>query len=395
MAQRQEFSSTLHAARFAAGLLVMLVHFLPLPLVSLDAPAFVVQAMNARNLTSSFFFVLSGFLVVITAGRGGRSESTGAFIVRRLARLWPAHAAGFAIMIPTAFLGACTVTAGRFFVEAALWLSMLHGFIPALANAYNGPAWAVTSFALGYVLAPSLLRISQWPLGRLLFLTAALWLVPLSVQALLIFSQPGPWDSQVVHRAANSPEVENLQLFLHTSPLFRLPEVAAGGVAALVARRFSFKSDTGAAFLVLLFAATVYWVGSLPGRWLFLLTHAGLTPMLLFSLVLLWRSRGWLDGLCDRAWIRRGGQAGILLYFLHRPVFTVLDFLCRQLGGLDGAVTQRSLPLALAAAAASVTIACTTQPAYDRASKTLAAWILARRRDRMIRTVEAPACSES
>ncbi len=395
MAERPGFSSAIHAARFGVGLLVLLVHFLPLPLASLGAPASVMQALNARNLTSSFFFILSGFLVVVTAGRAGRSEPPSEFIVRRLARLWPAHAAGFAIMIPTAFTGAETVSFGRFAVEAGAWLSMAHGFWPSLAKAYNGPAWAVTSFALGYCAAPFLIRLKDWPPSRLAALAAALWLVPLGAQAALIFGHPGPWDSKVVHHAANTAAVENLQLFLHTSPLFRLPEVIGGGIAAIAAQRLSFQGDKLAALFAIPLAAGCFWLGGLPDRWLFLLTHAGLTPLLMGVLIVLWHSRGWVERTCSRSWLKRGGQAGILIYFLHRPVFTVLDFGLRQSVGYTADESARSLPLALAAAALSVALAYFIQPAYDVFCKRLGAWLLGRIRGKNFAQMEVAACSRS
>jgi len=378
MAERRDFSSAIHAARFAVGLLVVLVHFFPLPLASMGISGLTLQAMNSRNLCSSFFFVLSGFLVVITASKTGRFEATGPFIIRRLARLWPAHVAGFIIMIPTAFVGLETVSGGRFIAEAAAWLSMMHGFWPSLAPAYNGPAWAVTSFALGYCLAPWLVRLRSWPRSKLVWLAVAVWLIPLSIQASLIFSRFGHWDSQVVHHLANGAEVENLQLFLHTSPLFRLPMIASGGIAALMARKVSFSGEALAAMLALPLAVGPFWIGGLPDRWLFLLTHGGVTPVLMGVMIVLWHCRGWLDRVCDRTWLRRGGQAGILLYFLHRPVFTVLDFALRQIAGFTPADSARSLPLACVAAAVSVSLAYAIQPAYDENCRRLAGWVIDR-----------------
>lgn len=372
MAARPKFSAAVNAARFAVGLSVTVVHFLPLPLVAVGAPAWVFQLLNTRNLTSSFFFLLSGFIVAMTALRDGREEPPFSFSIKRLARLWPAHAAAFLLMVPAAALTLRAEPLQRFLADAFAWLTMAHGFFPSMAMEYNGPAWAVTSFALGYAAVPFLLRCKGWPIGRLTALAAALWLVPLAVQAAILWNYSGAWNAQVVTRAPMPQEGEWLQRFLHASPLFRVPEVLCGAVGALIARRIPIRP----LWPVPALAVGLYFAGGLEDRWLFLLTHGALTPVLLFILGALWHSDGWLERACSKPWLRKGGQSGILIYFLHRPVFRLLAVAYRQLTGAAVSDCERSLWLALAATGATVAVSFLIQPWYDRNCKRLAAALL-------------------
>jgi peptidoglycan/LPS O-acetylase OafA/YrhL len=372
MAVRPKFSATLNAARFAVGLSVTLVHFLPLPLVALGAPPAIFQLLNTRNLTSSFFFLLSGFIVAMTALREDRQEAPFRFFIKRLSRLWPAHAAAFLLMVPAAALTAGGDTFRGFLADAVAWITMTHGFFPSMSMLYNGPAWAVTSFALGYAAVPYLVRCRDWPLPRLAMLAGAVWLVPAGAQAALLWSYSGVWDAQVVPRAAMTGEGEWLQRFLHSSPLFRVPEVLCGAAGALIARRVRIR----ATWLAPAVAVGLYFGGGLDDRWLFMLTHGALTPLLLIMLSTFWHTGGWIERLCATAWLRKGGQSGILIYFLHRPVFRFLAAAYRLLSGASVGDCERSIWLALAATAATVALAFWIQPAYDRACKRLAAALL-------------------
>lgn len=373
MAAPSKFSAAVNAARFGVGLAVTLVHFLPLPLVAIGAPAAVFRLLNTRNLTSSFFFLLSGFIVAMTALRSGRREDPFPFSIRRLSRLWPAHAAAFLLMVPAAALSFRGESLQGFLVDAFAWLTMAHGFFPSMAMDYNGPAWAVTSFALGYAVVPFLIRCQDWPLPRLGALAAALWLVPLAVQSAILWNYSGVWDAQVVPRAAMSPEGVWLQRFLHASPLFRVPEVLCGAVGALLARRIPVRP----LWPIPALAAGLYIAGGLQDRWLFLLTHGALTPVLLLILGALWHTDGWLERACSQPWLRKGGQSGILIYFLHRPVFRFLAAGYRELSGAAVVDCERSLWLAVVAITATVAIAFLIQPWYDRNCKRLAAALLA------------------
>src|SRR3954469_3132944 len=153
----------LTSLRFLAALHVLLFH---------------VQAMGAvfgpawfRNLSSigyvgvSFFFVLSGFILVYTYA--GKQVNTGDFWRARFARVYPAYA--FALLISMPFflfavrhfneikLPFMAFEAAHVKLTAALEILLLQAWVPPAALSWNPVGWSLSVEAFFYLLFPLLL----------------------------------------------------------------------------------------------------------------------------------------------------------------------------------------------------------------------------------------------
>ncbi len=127
----------------------------------------VVAIAGKGYLAVDFFFMLSGF--VLWLNYEGRLRSGGPrewldFIVRRLARIWPLHAAMLAVAATLALLLAVTGrdTSDYPLAELPLHLALLQnwGFTPALS--WNDPAWSISCELAAYLLLPGFALLVDW-----------------------------------------------------------------------------------------------------------------------------------------------------------------------------------------------------------------------------------------
>src|SRR5215207_8407687 len=91
----------------------------------------------------SFFFVLSGFILTYVYSVRPRLEKR-RFLLARLARLWPAHLAAFAVCLALTWEGTRSqFTPFKLFAN----LTLLHAWIPL--REYNlsfvGPSWSIST----------------------------------------------------------------------------------------------------------------------------------------------------------------------------------------------------------------------------------------------------------
>ncbi|MDZ4048042.1 MAG: acyltransferase, partial [Pseudoxanthomonas sp.] len=100
----------------------------------------------------SFFFVLSGFILTYVYPRLATLDDTQRFLRARVARIWPAHVASFALgfaLMPYAW-DTWTAIAN---------LLLVHAWIPQSAYyfSYNGVSWSVSTEAFFYLAFPLLI----------------------------------------------------------------------------------------------------------------------------------------------------------------------------------------------------------------------------------------------
>ncbi len=109
-----------------------------------------------------FLFVVSGFLVGYKY-YGVEIPDTWSesfrYVLRKLAGCWPLHV----IMMSVMFVRAGMVFSGRNLLNAALNLSLLHGWIRSdeVVFSFNGVSWFLSALLFCYFLAPFLLRLAR------------------------------------------------------------------------------------------------------------------------------------------------------------------------------------------------------------------------------------------
>jgi peptidoglycan/LPS O-acetylase OafA/YrhL len=389
----REHSQGINALRFFVAILVMVVHVGYLPLRDLEAPAVVLNFLRNRSWTSEVFFVLSGFL--LGSALIGRRFRYARYIIRRMARLYPMHAAAFALTIPTAFTGATVFTVSQAIAHSAAWLTMTHGFFAECATQYNPPAWAVTAFALGYLILPLAMRVERFGSRAILALMLALWGLTLApgLAAIAVLGDSFAFGFDPETWTADRQTVD----YLHAQPFTRVGEIVFGAWLAIVvergrqgrmARWISFLGRDPvlvagwAAFLaVFLF--------EYDDRWRYLLTHGLMVPAIAALIAATKSNRGRLSGLSAKPWIERGGKASLILYLIHYPVFLAVSFVAVCVG-LDSSGADVRLGLAAIAAVGALTLSFAVSPHYDRLCDTLTDWMIAHLQSRSLRASSAP-----
>ncbi len=231
----------LTSLRFFAAFHVVIFHFQAMQIFI--GPAWFQKLSSIGYAGVSFFFVLSGFILVYTYA--GQPMILKNFWRARFARIYPAYAFSLLVTAPFFFFGVLTMNIPFFAwakahlkLASALVLSLLQAWVPQAALTWNAVAWSLSVEAFFYLLFPFLMllfvRRSQ---PQLLLIAVASWLASLAFSGLYVVLNP---DYLTVVNA------DVLGAFwlnaLKFNPLARLPEFLlgmAGGFLFLRSRRES------------------------------------------------------------------------------------------------------------------------------------------------------------
>lgn len=239
----------LTSLRFIAALLVVFFHF--------QAVGVTVGPEWFRSLSSigyvgvSFFFVLSGFILVYTYG--GRAPGPAAFWRARFARIYPAYAFSLLATAPVFFYVALKLDTPVFAWASAhlkpasvLVAVLLQAWVPPAALSWNPVAWSLSVEAFFYLAFPLLLasfsRRSRW---QLFIIAAACSITSLALSSTYVWLKPDGIrnaDADVV----NAFWLDALKFF----PVARLPEFLLGMACGFLFLR-SRHSSKPAPWLVL------------------------------------------------------------------------------------------------------------------------------------------------
>ena len=284
----------LTSLRFLAAFHVFIFHVQAI--VAVFGPAWYQRLASIGYVGVSFFFVLSGFILVYTYE--GKPIMARDFWRARFARVYPAYA--FALLLTTPFfvfavrhfnqikVGFMAFQAAHFKVAAALEILLLQSWVPPAALSWNAVGWSLSVEAFFYLLFPLLLlcygRLSR---KQLFAIMIACWLASNLISASYTVLRPdgivNP-DSNVYTSWMNAVKffpVARLPeflmgmaagfVFLRTKRNERiaLPLIAAGLIAVALVARFSNRIPYAVIHTALLspaFAALIYGV-ALRSRW--------------------------------------------------------------------------------------------------------------------------------
>lgn len=118
----------------------------------------VLPVLEAANMAVSYFFALSGFILVVSSVRQGQPPgriAAGRFWRNRVARIYPLYALALTLFLALA-LTARTTTLRPEPVPVAATYAMLQAWVPPWALLYNYPGWSLSVKALFYALFPAL-----------------------------------------------------------------------------------------------------------------------------------------------------------------------------------------------------------------------------------------------
>jgi peptidoglycan/LPS O-acetylase OafA/YrhL len=177
----------------------------------------------------SFFFVLSGFILVYTCQ--GRSVNVVKFWRTRFARIYPAYLFSLLLMAPWFFYAATKLkfplfawATGHLKSATFLVVTLLQAWVPGNALAWNSVCWSLSVESFFYLLFPLLLLVfARRSRGRLLFYVAASWTVGLAISVIYLLVKPDGLST------TNSEVINAFWLnALQFNPMARLPEFMMG-----------------------------------------------------------------------------------------------------------------------------------------------------------------------
>ncbi len=200
------------------------------------------------NQAVSFFFVLSGFVLVYVYPALNGTRDIGRFLLARIARLWPAHAATLVLAL---FLIPLHSLRDSFPWILLANLSLIHAWVPLWDYffSFNSVSWAVSTEFFFYLVFPVL--IYRWN---------RTWQIKLSVSFILLVVMI--YLADILHLPKSGP-VPGLSVpaLIYISPLARLCEFVFGMTVAWAWRRnnhrFLYGRVTGTLVEVGVLTATV------------------------------------------------------------------------------------------------------------------------------------------
>ena len=217
----------LTSLRFFAALHVVFFHFLAFKI--LPSEGWLGQISSIGYVGVSFFFVLSGFILVYTYA--GRDTPARDFWRARFARVYPAFAFSLLLTGPFFFFAALMLNV-PFFAWFSTHLKLvvllvpflLQAWVPLAALAWNSVAWSLSDEAFFYLLFPFLKkRFLKISLPGLSGLALACWAVSLAMSWTYVLRNPD-------HLQAIDADVLNA-FWLNAvkfHPFARLPEFLLG-----------------------------------------------------------------------------------------------------------------------------------------------------------------------
>jgi peptidoglycan/LPS O-acetylase OafA/YrhL len=227
--------AALTSARFFAALHVVLFHAFAMKGLAW-APGWLRRFAGTGFVAVSFFFVLSGFILVYTYA--GRPFDLRQFWCARLARLYPVYLLSLLLTGPFFFYAVTQFDFPPYawikqhLVAASLLvIGLLQSWIPGAAMAWNGPAWAVSVEVFFYMLFPLLLagfaRLSNRGLA---IVCIAGWAAALALADAYVLLSPDYFEAD--------PDQDGFWLnALKFNPLARLPEFLIGMACGFWFRR--------------------------------------------------------------------------------------------------------------------------------------------------------------
>ena len=215
-------SNKLHALtglRAIAALAVFAAHFMGI----MDCK---VVGMPIGGIAVSFFFVLSGFILVYVYKNRLHSTGIRKFYFTRFARIWPLHLVCL-LLIAAMLPKYLPPTQWPWFRSLAHW-SLLQAWYPAAnwSDCYNGVAWSISAEAFFYLMFPVLLFG-----GTRRFIVKYACLFAMTFAAMVVLTYTLDPASQIKEIANASLDPKKVVQFF---PAFRLLEFVTGMATGMI-----------------------------------------------------------------------------------------------------------------------------------------------------------------
>jgi peptidoglycan/LPS O-acetylase OafA/YrhL len=290
--------------RFIAAISIVIYHF------GMDLYPFKTEAVSflfrQANLGVSYFFILSGFVMIIAySGNGkGRIDSK-KYYSNRMARIYPAYF--LALMILVVYF----LVRSRSFSGMAFGLNLLviQSWFPGYPLTMNGPGWSLAVEFFFYALYPFLFNriYSKVSLGRIVLPVLLFWVV-----------------SQVLFNAGiNSSFYEGSPSkshdLLYYFPLMHLNEFLIGNLGGLFLLRLKDRTAKNYNVPILMLMGVLLLLLKFPLPWSY---HNGLLAIIFIPfLLLLSLNKGFISRVFNLKPFVFLGEISYSIYIYQIPVF--------------------------------------------------------------------------
>jgi peptidoglycan/LPS O-acetylase OafA/YrhL len=266
---------------------------------------------RSANYGVGYFYVLSGFVMIIAYGRGGELNPY-EFLKQRFARIYPVY---FLSLLLALIFNVINDTRGYF----AILLSFLavQAWYPSKALSFNPPAWSISVEFFFYAVFPFLLN-SVYLKTRL-----RKFLVPIVLLFLL---------TQVISQVLNAQPAYHLDPaktnFLSCFPLMHLNQFLIGNLAGLYfIRHFRQRANFDGPIAILVFCMILL-VSSHTGMFL----SNGLLDIVFAPIILLVAANtGWITKVFKHRIFVFLGDISFTIYILQYPVYQWSEIILRRL----------------------------------------------------------------
>lgn len=305
--------------RFIAAVAIVIFHYgSSIYPFNIESVSFIFK--NA-NLGVSYFFTLSGFIMILAYAKSPKIEIA-EYYRSRFARIAPAYYLALLLFMLPIF----TRGWGYDFFGLALHVTMLQAWVPSKVLSLNAPGWSLSTELLFYFLFPFLFNS--------IYKTRGFWLVAVCGIVFFIFSQ-------VTHNFLLKPPFYQgfpsaSHDLIYYFPPMHLNEFIMGNVAGLFYLKYMANSSrANGPWIILVILALLFCLRTPLG----LSLHNGLLVIVFIPLILLICSD---NGLFSRVMSLRPlvflGEISFGIYILQMPVQIFSDSFLKRAGMIDPAM---------------------------------------------------------
>lgn len=203
-------------SRFIAALSIVIYHYgLNVSPFSSDTVSFLFEQ---ANVGVSYFFILSGFIMIIAYARFPKVDAA-EYLKNRLARIYP-----LLVLSVIPFIFACLFMPDKMaFSDLFFNLSTLQAWIPGKAVAGNYPLWSLSVEIFFYACFPFLFNYfyKKYSVTKIAIGVVLIWMLSIFVQEYLL-------HSAFVHKFEHSHN------FIYYFPVMHLNQFLVGNLAGLL-----------------------------------------------------------------------------------------------------------------------------------------------------------------
>lgn len=167
----------LTCTRFVAAMGIVFLHYAAPTLTKLSPT--LGAPLHYINSFVSYFFLLSGFILVVSSSAKSGTPNNRQFWINRFARVYPLYLFAFLLTVAVVaiFAGSSFLYVGNSFLKPALSSVLLaQAWLPDYAYYLNYPSWSLSVEALFYALFPFLFQaLSRLSTRTLIWVATGFW----------------------------------------------------------------------------------------------------------------------------------------------------------------------------------------------------------------------------